>query len=1556
MSSPIPDENVPISTEPEDDPMNGSGQEEDGEGEEVRPNMLTDDSSEEGEDDEEEAKAIREGFIVEDEEEDEEDEEEEERRKRRKRRKRNHRREEEEGLEEDDLELLAENTGMPIKKNKRLRRLGSRGSESPVASSSKRRVIESSDEDLDHDDQGRDHDIQKIWDDDRGREDYDEDAEDMEDFIEYEDAEEEAAMNEEERQERRKKERQMRKARGLPPELTGIDASAWDELHEVFGDGHDYDWALIGDEELDQEMEQSKPEMSYSEVFEPSEIRKRFLTEDDDLIRAQDMPERMQLATSSLSDSATLSVQSPFTEEHLDEAAMWVTTRLSPRKTREFFTVEGQYQHYKGDLVMSVTQALRFLFVEEYEVPYVWANKRDYLCRFDPMDIRSRFELLNSAELWKIYTLGQKYRALLERKRVLHATYPKYGVTDEYYEMEILPQIDSVEVVSDTTEWLALRYKDKKQEEASFQFHDDEMDTTKRRKMPSRVSAYELAKKSIVSRLAQGFGIQPHQVVINFLRGTHDHFVEDLDLNPIAYAEQFVSTDGSRITPEELLARARLIIATELGKDPLLRNEMRKLFKEEARISVQPTERGIAKIDEHHPYFNFKYLYNKSIKDMLETSQFLNILTAESEHLVTVSIFLPSDLKTQFERRLTDAFASDAFSDSARAWNEERMRVVQEVLEQHLLPAGVKWTWEYLREEVEDYLATQCAEHLRKRIDAAPFKTDHMRYGDVPTVLSASWGKGDPQKDVITLVLLDENGELRECTKMDNLHDTETVDEFIDLLKKRKPDVVVIGGFSMATTKLIQRVKELLRDGHEKRREPGPNDPPLQPIFDIPVIQVFDDVARIYQHSERDMDEYSTLSPIEKYCLGLARYVQSPLNEYAALGADIAAVTFEEDDQHLVPKEKLLVAFERVLVDVTNAVGVDINRTVTNSYYRHLLPFVCGLGPRKAQALVKKIGGLGGTLTNRDQFIRNGLLTTKIFLNAASFLKITQAQATAEDYRVSKHQYEDEDASPDPLDKSRIHPEDYELARKMATDALELDEEDIHDEHPSHVVSLLAKDPDNERKLAELNLDEFAISLYEANNDQKRHTLNVIREELLRPFMEQRKPFVLPTPWEVLTMLSGETPRTLRVGLIVSCLVLRPKRHFAVVRLDSGIEGIINARYIADGENNDAAKVVSKGQTIQGIIIDHQFPGDSIENILVELSARQSDLANGDDLFRRVRHDIEWDDVRYKKDQEVMARKKQAEVNRTRRVIKHPNFHNFNTTQAEAYLENQQRGDVVIRPSSKGLNHLAVTWKVDDKLYQHIDVTEPNPDPTGQTTSGQLVVDANHTYADLDELIVNHVQAMARRVEELMASDKFKPGTEDDLHLFLKNFLAANPAKSMYGFTLNRKKPGHFSLCFLANKNSSVQTWPVRVAPEAYYLFDAAAVGVPELCDAFKVRHLHESQNLANAAGGKTPFGAGARTPARPAPGGATPGQASVRRIGQTPNPYGGRTPARYPGPAPSSAYGMPPQTPYGYQTPSHRPPSGYPPQPPVNVPPGVNPRPPPMMNAGGWQGTSGWS
>lgn len=223
------------------------------------------------------------------------------------------------------------------------------------------------------------------------------------------------------------------------------------------------------------------------------------------MIRAQDIPERMQLATSSLSQSSTLSLHKQLTEADLNGAAMWVTQRISSRKTREFFKPEGQFQHLQGALVMAVTFALRYMFVQEFEVPYIWTHKRDYISHFDVNDIRNRFELLNLSELWRIYALGQKYRSLVERRRALTASYARLEVTDEYYEAELLPTVDSVEVVADVTEWLAMKYKDKKQNNFEFHFHDDEdvPEVEKKRKMPSRISAYEVNKKSIVNKLAE---------------------------------------------------------------------------------------------------------------------------------------------------------------------------------------------------------------------------------------------------------------------------------------------------------------------------------------------------------------------------------------------------------------------------------------------------------------------------------------------------------------------------------------------------------------------------------------------------------------------------------------------------------------------------------------------------------------------------------------------------------------------------------------------------------------------------------------------------------------------------------------------------------------------------------------------------------------------------------------------------------------------------------------------------------------------------------------------
>ena len=108
--------------------------------------------------------------------------------------------------------------------------------------------------------------------------------------------------------------------------------------------------------------------------------------------------------------------------------------------------------------------------------------------------------------------------------------------------------------------------------------------------------------------------------------------------------------------------------------------------------------------------------------------------------------------------------------------------------------------------------------------------------------------------------------------------------------------------------KLWERVREVIGYGEHQdsfgKDDPGANTsaegdeaPPKEASDLIPVIWAPDQVARIFQHSRRAAEDFGSLPTIGRYCAGLARYIQSPLNEYAALGADITAISFQEDQQ-----------------------------------------------------------------------------------------------------------------------------------------------------------------------------------------------------------------------------------------------------------------------------------------------------------------------------------------------------------------------------------------------------------------------------------------------------------------------------------------------------------------------------------------------------------------------------------------------------------------------------------------------------------------------------------
>ena len=65
-----------------------------------------------------------------------------------------------------------------------------------------------------------------------------------------------------------------------------------------------------------------------------------------------------------------------------------------------------------------------------------------------------------------------------------------------------------------------------------------------------------------------------------------------------------------------------------------------------------------------------------------------------------------------------------------------------------------------------------------------------------------------------------------------------------------------------------------------------------------------------------------------------------------------------------------------------NEVGVDINKALTHSHTANLLQFVCGLGPRKAQFIIRTLK-TNKRLENRSQLVHICQMGPKVFMNSA---------------------------------------------------------------------------------------------------------------------------------------------------------------------------------------------------------------------------------------------------------------------------------------------------------------------------------------------------------------------------------------------------------------------------------------------------------------------------------------------------------------------------------------------------------------------------------------------
>lgn len=1131
-------------------------------------------------------------------------------------------------------------------------------------------------------------------------------------------------------------------------EASGLDKDALDDMQAIFGNGEEYDWALALEEEAEaREMQDQQLELK--DVFEPSQLAERLLTDEDNEIRSNDVAERYQLDRKPYKH-LTLS------EKQFQEETEWIANLLWPKQK---LPADMKVFFYRA-----VGKVLEFICYEELEVPYIFQHRKDFLIRArkikntpDPSNPNQEEysmgpaeRMLTQDELWRVVDLDLSFRAFLDRKLALERTYDRLksdtGVNDDLFETMVASAVN-LDELQDLQDYLYFTY--------SAEFRDltamNGTAKTASRRVGGKATIFDRVRKGKAYNLVRAYGITADQVALNALREGRKQYTEDEAQTPIDMADSLVS-EGEFSTGDQVLLAARQMFAEELAVNPRMRKYFRGNYYVGGCFSCQRTEKGLRKIDEQHDYYEFKYLKRIELQDLAENpSLYLKMLKAEEEGLIQLEFRLLDE--TSFRKQLFTEIASDNYSEIADAWNDERQKVIDLAFDK-LHKVMVKGIRETFRTGCQDTILKIVRDEYAEKLDQAPYNPKGMVAGTVPRVLALSSGESDPSRGDVFWAWVEEDGRVVESGKFRDLvprnkfDDRPSEEHLIDLIDRRKPDVIGVSGFAVETHKLVRYLRDLVSEKGLHGAEYEDTDTGDLTSEPLEVVVVNDEVARLYKDSTRAQMDHPGLPPILRYCVALAKYLQSPMKEYAALGDDIISLRFHPCQQ-LLNKDKMKRALDSSMVDMVNLCGVDINEAIGDAYVANLLPYVCGLGPRKATGMLHAINQNGGMVNARHELV--GDPTTghkpacgpKVWNNCASFLYV---------------EYDSSMPDADYLDNTRIHPQDYELARKMAADALGLDEEDVKAEvdeaGPGAVIRKLIKDDDQE-KINELELEAYAAQLEIYHATKKRATLETIRAELIQPYEELRKPMRHLTDDQIFVMFSGETRETLYEGAIVSVTIRVVKDDFIIAKLDSGIEGRIEPYDCNDASNTRAFQV---GQTVQAkvLVLDKR-------DFMAKLSLRE-DVVKRPTQRRFDHNPQDWDTFQELQDKEELKEKDKT-TGRVQRVIKHPLFHPFNSVQAEEYLGSQALGDAVIRPSSKGHDHLAVTWKVADGVYQHIDVLELQKE-NEFSLGKQLRIGSKYNYSDLDELIVEHVKAMARKVSEMMQHEKFRAGGKTDTGKF----------------------------------------------------------------------------------------------------------------------------------------------------------------------------------------------
>ena len=160
--------------------------------------------------------------------------------------------------------------------------------------------------------------------------------------------------------------------------------------------------------------------------------------------------------------------------------------------------------------------------------------------------------------------------------------------------------------------------------------------------------------------------------------------------------------------------------------------------------------------------------------------------------------------------------------------------------------------------------------------------------------------------------------------------------------------------------------------------------------------------ASVYSASPLAAEEFPTFDVGQRSAASIARRLQDPLAELVKIDPRSIGVG---QYQHDMNQKKLGEALDGVVEDVVNRVGVDVNTASAA-----LLSYVSGIGKTLAKKIVS-YREQNGAFRNRKGLLKVPKLGPKAFEQCAGFLRINDGD--------------------EPLDRTAVHPESYDAARKL---------------------------------------------------------------------------------------------------------------------------------------------------------------------------------------------------------------------------------------------------------------------------------------------------------------------------------------------------------------------------------------------------------------------------------------------------------------------------------------------------------------------------------------------